>query len=369
MRNIQMVDLNSQYLDIKEEIDGAIQKVIDSSAFINGPVVKEFANNLALWNNTDYAIPCGNGTDGLQIAIMALDLKPGDEVIVPTFTFISTVEVIALMKLRPVFVDVEYDSFNIDPNELESLITDKTKLIVPVHLFGQCANIEAINTIAQTHNLYVIEDLAQSLGATYKGVKCGNLSSIGVTSFFPSKILGCYGDGGAVFTNDVDLATKIRSIANHGQYKKYHYDQVGVNSRLDTLQAAILNEKLKYLDEYINRRIDAAALYDQNLEKVEGVKIPAKTQDSTHVYHQYTIKVKNNKRDQLKEYLKDHQIPSMIYYPKPIQHQKAYSSYNHRHLPVSEKLSDEVLSLPMHTHLSSDQLKYICDAIISYFNE
>jgi dTDP-4-amino-4,6-dideoxygalactose transaminase len=362
MMNIQMVDLKSQYLDIKEEIDQAIQRVIDNSSFINGPEVSEFSKALSEWNKSKFAITCANGTDGLQIAMMAAELKPGDEVIVPAFTYIATVEVIALLSLKPVFVDVDYNDFNIDVFKIRDSITKRTKAIVPVHLYGQCANMVEINTIAEKFGLTVIEDLAQAIGSEYNGIKAGNIGNIGVTSFFPSKNLGCYGDGGALFTNDEQVAGKIKMIANHGQSRKYFHDSIGVNSRLDTIQAALLIEKLKKLDNYIEKRQRAALIYDSELGSIETIEIPIKRSYSTHVYHQYTLKVKNN-RDGLRNYLSEKKIPSMVYYPLPISKQEAYKSYTDMEFENANRLCTEVLSLPMHTHLSEDEQLYICETI------
>ena len=368
MSSISMVDLKSQYLDISKEIDLAISKVINSTSFINGAIVGEFESNLADWNNSKHVIGCANGTDGLQIALMALDLEPGDEIIVPSFTYVATVEVIALLKLTPVFVDVLPDSFNIDISKLEASITSKTKAIIPVHLYGQCAEMDEINAIANSNNLFVIEDLAQAIGSKYKDRLSGNLSHIGVTSFFPSKNLGCYGDGGALITNDDEIAKKIRVIGNHGQSKKYYHDVIGVNSRLDSMQAAILNEKLKHLDDYTSNRQKAAEYYDKNLNTLSGITIPGMTINSTHVYHQYTIKVLDGKRDELKSYLMSKGIPSMIYYPLPVNKQLAYSGYSSKAYEVTNTLCTQVLSLPMHTHLNEEQLNYICQQITEYYH-
>lgn len=363
MKTIHMVDLGSQYMDIKNDVDVAIQKVIDSAKFINGPIVKEFEANLANWNSTKHVIACGNGTDALQISMMALGLKPGDEVIVPAFTYIATAETMVLLGLKPIFVDVEYDSFNLDCEKVKEAITDRTRLIVPVHLYGQCSNMEEINAIAKENNLFVVEDLAQALGSTYNGVKVGNLSDIGVTSFFPSKNLGCYGDGGALLTNDDALAEKIRMIANHGQVKKYYHSIVGVNSRLDSIQAAILNEKLKHLNQYQQSRQEVASYYDKQLQDLDYIQVPSRTANSTHVFHQYTLKVADGKRDALAAHLKENGIPSMIYYPLPIPEQEAYISYKMHDYQVSTRLCEEVLSLPIHTHMPDDHLSYITDVI------
>ncbi|MEO9483343.1 MAG: DegT/DnrJ/EryC1/StrS family aminotransferase [Ekhidna sp.] len=368
MTKIQMVDLKGQYLDIKEDIDRAINSVIETSSFINGPSVKEFASNLSAWNESNFVIPCANGTDGLQIAMMALGIKPGDEVIVPAFTYIATVEVIALLGIKPVFVDVNPNTFNIEADEVRAAITDKTKAIVPVHLYGQCVDMDPIIQLANEYDLFIIEDLAQAIGSRYKGKKAGNLGHVGVTSFFPSKNLGCYGDGGALITNDESLADKIKMIANHGQSKKYYHDSIGVNSRLDTLQAAILIEKLKKLDNYLAKRQAAAQVYDENLKVIsDQIRIPARTEYSSHVYHQYTLKVIND-RDKLKQFLADAGIPSMIYYPLPIPKQKAYCHYTDLAFKNSDLLSKQVLSIPMHTHLKSEEQSFICETIKSFYS-
>ncbi|MEO1253391.1 MAG: DegT/DnrJ/EryC1/StrS family aminotransferase [Bacteroidota bacterium] len=367
MDKIQMVDLYSQYMEIKPVIDQAINDVINDSSFINGRAVNEFVQNLSSWNQTKHIIPCANGTDGLQVAMMALDLKPGQEVIVPAFTYIATVEVIALLGLKPVFVDVDLETFNLKVDEVEHALTDKTAAIVPVHLYGQCVDMESLNNLAKQYKLHVIEDLAQAIGAEYNGCKSGNLGDVGVTSFFPSKNLGCYGDGGALFTNDDELANKIRMIVNHGQSKKYHHDVIGVNSRLDTIQAAVLNEKLKKLAEYTLNRQNAADHYDEMLSEIPSIKIPVRSESSTHVFHQYTIKVKDC-RNELKQYLTEKGIPSMIYYPLQVPKQKAYQHYTDRTFTNSEMLSKEVLSIPMHSHLTSDQLSFICETVKSFFS-
>jgi UDP-2-acetamido-2-deoxy-ribo-hexuluronate aminotransferase len=368
MQKIQMVDLNGQYLKLKEEINSAIQSVIDSSAFINGPQVKEFLTNLSSFHGAKHAIGCANGTDALQIALMAFDLKPGDEVISPDFTFIATVEVIALLGLKPVLIDVDPNTFTIDPDEIRKAITPKTKAIVPVHLFGLCANMGEILQIAKEHNLIVIEDNAQALGANYHDNilhgKAGTLGTIGCTSFFPSKVLGCFGDGGAMFTNDDLLAEKLKNITNHGSKIKYYNDEVGVNSRLDTIQAAILNVKLKYLKLFIYNRQKAAALYNELLSGVEQVVTPYIPEYSDHVYHQYTLKVKS-RRDELLQHLNKNGIPAMIYYPIPVHNQKAYKMDGN--FPVSDILKDTVLSLPMHTELESSQQEYICQQIKNFY--
>ncbi|MDA3779201.1 MAG: DegT/DnrJ/EryC1/StrS family aminotransferase [Bacteroidales bacterium] len=371
---INMVDLKSQYLKIKNEIDYSIHEIIDSTAFINGAKVKEFAANLENYLNVKHVIPCGNGTDALQIAMMALDLKPGDEVITPNFTFIATVEVMKVLGLVPVLVDVEPDTFNINPESVEKAITKKTKAIVPVHLFGQCADMDKIMDIAEKNNLFVIEDTAQAIGANYnKGElnkMAGCIGNIGCTSFFPSKNLGCYGDGGAIYTNDDVLAEKLSMIVNHGSKVKYYHDSIGVNSRLDTIQAAILDVKLKYLDDYNNARRSAADYYDKNFNDIEEVSVPKRNADSTHTFHQYTLQINNEvNRDALKKYLNDKEIPAMIYYPIPMHLQKAYkdSRYKDGDFPVTEKLCKTVLSLPMHTELNKNQQDIIINAIKDFF--
>ena len=374
--NIKMVDLVGQYLKIKDEVDAQMQNVINAAQFINGAKCKEFSANLAGYTGAAHAITCANGTDALQIALMALGLQRGDEVIVPTFTYVATAEVIALLGLVPVLVDVEWDTFNIDPEKIEEAITPRTKAIVPVHLFGQCANMGRIMEIAAKHNLYVVEDNAQAIGAQWKGVlqerenpKSGTIGNVGCTSFFPSKNLGCFGDGGAMFTNDEALAERLHCIANHGQKVKYHHSIIGCNSRLDTLQAAVLDVKLKYLDEYISSRQSAADYYLQELASVEGIELPVTADYTTHVYHQFTLKVRDGRRDALKECLAKREIPSMIYYPLPLHHQEAYKDMAVivGGLENSVELSGRVLSLPMHTELTEEQLHYICKAIKAFY--
>jgi len=364
MQNLRMVDLYGQYLRIKDEIDGAMQEVLDATAFINGPQVAEFRSSLAEYLQVKHVVSCANGTDALQIALMALELQPGDEVITPDFTFIATVEVIALVGLKPVIVDVDPDTFNINVEQVRQAITPRTKVIIPVHLFGQCADMKGLTQIAEEHNLHIIEDTAQALGANYddgqlKG-KAGTLSSIGCTSFFPSKNLGCFGDGGAITTNNDELAEKMSAICNHGAKVKYHNDIVGVNSRLDTLQAAVLSVKLKYLDEYAGARQKAADYYNAQLNFSEKIITPVVSSWTDHVYHQYTLKVTEG-RDELKKFLFDKGIPSMIYYPVPMHRQKAYKDEGA--FPVSDSLAQTVLSLPMHTELKSEEQDYICSAI------
>lgn len=372
MPKIQMVDLKRQYEKIKPEVDAAIQNVINNTTFINGPEVKTFAGNLEQYLNVKHVIPCANGTDALQIAMMALGLKAGDEVITADFTYVATAEVIALLGLKPVLVDVYPDTFDIDVNAVEKAITPKTKAIVPVHLFGQCADMEKLMTVAKKHNLFVIEDTAQAIGADFifsdgKKLKAGTIGTIGCTSFFPSKNLGCYGDGGAIYTNNDELAKKCRTIANHGQSTQYVHDSIGVNSRLDSIQAAVLNVKLKRLDKYAEARNNAAAFYDKAFANHPKIKTPVRSKKSTHVFHQYTIQLNGVNRAELKEYLASKDIPAMIYYPIPLHLQKAYadSRYRQGDFPVTEKLCSSVLSLPMHTELDEDVLKYITDAFLN----
>ena len=367
-----MVDLHSQYLKIKKEIDEKWEEVMESCAFINGPMVKQFQADLEAYLGVKHVIPCGNGTDALQVALMSLNLKPGDEVITTTFTFIATAEVVALLGLTPVLVDVDADTFNIDVSAIEKAITPKTKAIVPVHLFGQCANMEQILAIAQKHNLYVIEDACQAIGATYTfsngtARKAGTMGTIGCTSFFPSKNLGCYGDGGAIFTNDDNIAYQLRGIVNHGMFKRYYHDMAGVNSRLDRLQAAVLDVKLKYLDEYAQARNRVAAYYNQAFANCDKLVTPVVSDKSTHVFHQYTLKAKGVDREKLIAYMAEKHIPVMIYYPVPLHLQKAYQDerYQHGDFPVSEQLCKEVISLPMHTELDEEQLKYIIENLLA----
>ncbi|KAA9327411.1 DegT/DnrJ/EryC1/StrS family aminotransferase [Adhaeribacter soli] len=372
---IQMVDLKSQYLKIKNEVDAAIAHCLETTAFINGPQVKEFAQNLEKYLGVKHVIPCANGTDALQIAMMALGLKPGDEVIVPTFTYVATAEVIALLGLTPVMVECDLHTFNVRAEDIETAITDKTKAIVPVHLFGQCADMEPIMALAEKHNLFVIEDTAQALGAEYtfsdgKVMRAGTIGSVGCTSFFPSKNLGCYGDGGAMYTNDDALAQQIRMIANHGQSKKYYHQMVGVNSRLDTLQAGILNVKLKHLDRYAASRNAAATYYDNAFSGISGLQTPRRQANSTHVFHQYTLMVKDGKRDALKAHLEKNGIPSMVYYPLPLYAQEAFKNekYKPEDFPVAEALCSSVLSLPIHTEMTDDQLNLISTAVTGFFS-
>lgn len=368
-----MVDLQGQYLKVKTQIDAAIQEVIDTAVFVKGGQVDVFQKNLETYLNVKHAIPVGNGTDALQISLMALGLKPGDEVITPTFTFIATAEVAALLGLTPVLVDVDYETFNISIDALKQAITPKTKAIIPVHLFGQNADMEEILAIAKEHDLYVIEDACQSIGSEYsfadgRKLHSGCMGDLGCTSFFPSKTLGCYGDGGAVYTNNTELAVKIRTIANHGMQKRYHHDIIGVNSRLDSMQAAVLDVKLKYLNDYIQARQKAAAIYNAAFAHHEKLIIPTKNPASTHVYHQYTLKLKDVDRQALQAHLKEKGIPAMVYYPVPLHMQKAYQDarYKAGDFPIAEKLAATVLSLPMHTELSDEQLQYIIDSIIEF---
>jgi len=370
-----MVDLISQYEKIKPEIDKAVLDVIASSAYINGPEVKSFAKELENYLNVKHVIPCANGTDALQIAMMGLGLKPGDEVITASFTYVATAEVIALLQLKPVLVDVNPETFQIDPQAVEKAITPKTKAIVPVHLFGQCAPMEEIMKLAQQHNLFVIEDTAQAIGADYimedgESQKAGTIGDIGTTSFFPSKNLGCFGDGGAIFTDNDDLAAIMRKVANHGQSVQYYHDIIGVNSRLDSMQAAILRIKLRHLDEYAASRQKAAAFYDSAFRDCAQIKTPVRVDKSTHVFHQYTMILKDINREDLQGYLKSKEIPAMIYYPVPLHFQKAYKDerYGEGHFPATEHLCKNVISLPIHTELSEDDQKYITDAVLEFVN-
>ncbi len=372
---IQMVDLKGQYLKIKEDIDAGIQECIDNTAFINGPAVKEFQHDFEKYLGVKHVIPCANGTDALQIAMMALNLQPRDEIICPAFTYVATAEVIGLLGLKPVMADVNEDTFDIQPEDLEKYLTPNTKAIVPVHLYGQSADMEQILTFAEKHNLFVIEDNAQAIGSDYTfsdGTvkKTGTIGHIGCTSFFPSKNLGCYGDGGALMTNDDELAFKIRMIANHGQEKKYYHKVLGCNSRLDTIQAAVLKVKLKHLDEYSAARNRMADYYDKNLTGIAEIRAPERAGNSTHVFHQYTLRVKNGKRDGLQKYLADKNIPSMIYYPLPLYKQEAFYQYveDGFSLPVTEQLCKEVISLPVHTEFDQEVLDHIITEIKNYFN-
>ena len=377
MMSIKMVDLGRQLMPIRDDIDEAIQDVLNASNFIQGQPVKEFEKNLARWLGTKHVISCANGTDALQLAFMALGLRPGDEVIVPTFTYVATAEVIALLGLKPILVDVNTDTFNIDIRAASDLVTERTKAIVPVHLYGQSAEMERIMKFAETHSLYVVEDTAQAIGAevTFSDGsirKAGTIGHIGTTSFFPSKNLGCFGDGGAVFTDDDDLAAKLKSIANHGQRIKYYHDVVGVNSRLDTIQAAVLNVKLKHLRSYCEARQNAAAFYDNALSDIDQVTIPFRSDFSNHVFHQYTIKVDQRySRNNLQAYLSENGIPSMIYYPLPLHEQKAYKEFMKKEAeyPISSSLSRSVLSLPMHTHIEEYEQEHIVRHLKMFFNK
>ena len=376
MRPIQMVDLKRQYTKIKSEVDSAIQEVIDNAAFINGKAVTDLAAGLSAYTGSKHCIPCANGTDALQIAMMALDLQPGDEVITPSFTSVATTEVVALLKLKPVFVEVDPKTFCLDPVALEKAITPKTRAIVPVHLYGQAAPMKEIMEIATRHKLHVIEDNAQAIGSSYRypdGVtkKTGSIGVIGTTSFFPSKNLGCYGDGGAIFTDDDTLAGRLKMIANHGQSRRYYHDLVGCNSRLDSIQAAVLNVKLKKLDEYIAARRRAAEYYDKAFGAHPKITTPFRAPYSHHVFHQYTLILENADRDGLNEFLSTKSIPSMIYYPVPAHRQQMFaaSGGGNYHLPTTDWLTERVISLPMHTELDDDQLQTISAAVLEYLNK
>jgi len=370
MNDIRMVDLHKQYEKIKTEIDREIFKVIESTQFINGDVVKEFKKNLEDYLDVKHVIPCANGTDALQIAMMALDLKPGDEVITSSFTFIATAEVIALLGLKPVLVDVDPKSFVIDLEAIKKAIGPKTRAIVPVHLFGQAANMEEILKIAKDNNLYIIEDTAQAIGADYyfteKSKKLGTIGDIGCTSFFPSKNLGCFGDGGAIFTNNDDYAKKIRSVANHGMTVRYYHDDIGVNSRLDSIQAAVLKVKLGFLDEYNRKRSEAADYYDNAFKACSQLETPYRVDYSNHTFHQYTLKTKNIDRNSLRDELAKVNIPAMVYYPVPLHLQKAYLDprYKNGDFPVTEELANSVISLPMHTELTKEQQDFIIENVL-----
>ncbi len=372
MKKIQMVDLQSQYYKIKNDVDNAVLNVMDSAAFINGPEVKSFQNEMETYLDVKHVIPCANGTDALQIALMGLDLQEGDEVITADFTFAATVEVIHLLKLKSVLVDVDYDTFTISTEAIKKAITPKTKAIIPVHIFGQCANMEEILKIAEEHNLFVIEDNAQAIGAQYTFSDgslrhAGTMSTVGTTSFFPSKNLGCYGDGGAIFTNNDELAHRLRGIVNHGMYERYYHDEVGVNSRLDSIQAAILRKKLPNLDSYNDARRKAADYYDEAFAGNENILTPKREENSTHVFHQYTLRILNGKRNELQKFLTEKEIPAMIYYPVALRKQKAYyQESNDADFVNTDKLLDQVISLPMHTELDEEQLKYITDAVLEF---
>ena len=369
-----MVDLKAQYEKLGGEIDNAIRSVLSSTAFIKGPDVKLFEEELQQYLGVNHVISCANGTDALQIAMMALGLKPGDEVITTNFTFIATVEVVALLGLKLVLTDPDPDTYNISAAAIRKVISPRTRAIVPVHLFGQCADMENIMKIAREHDLFVIEDTAQATGAEYifrdgTRSKAGTIGTIGATSFFPSKNLGCYGDGGALFTNDGNLARRLRSIANHGMKERYHYDDIGVNSRLDTIQAAILRVKLKYLDNFNSARRAVADHYDKAFKECPFITTPVRSEFSTHIFHQYTIKIADNKRDELRKYLEQHNIPAMIYYPGPLHLQEAYRSpeYDENDFPVTSDLCRQVISLPMHPDMEQEQLDYISSKVLKFF--
>ncbi len=376
MHNIQMVDLVGQYEKIKDQINPRLQDVLNTAAFINGPEVKRFQSELEQYLQVKHVIPCANGTDALQVAMMTLGLKPGDEVITTTFTFVATAEVIALLGLKPVLVDVYEDSFLIDTEEIRKAITPKTKAIIPVHLFGQCANMEEIMEIAKEFDLKVIEDGAQSIGASFHfkdgtSKQSGTIGDFGCTSFFPSKNLGCYGDGGALYTNDGKLAEKARMIVNHGMKVRYYHDEIGVNSRLDSIQAVVLSVKLERLNDYCNARRKAAWFYDEAFKDISEITTPKREQNSCHVFHQYTLKIKDVDRAELQKYLMEKGIPAMIYYPVPLHQQKAYldERYTDGSFSIAEKLASQVLSLPMHTELTDEQLSYITENIIDFIKK
>jgi UDP-2-acetamido-2-deoxy-ribo-hexuluronate aminotransferase len=376
MLPVQMVDLKQQYNHIKEDVDKAIHDVLNSSAYINGKPVQDFADNLSVYLGVKHVIPCANGTDALQIAMMALGLVPGDEVITPSFTYVATTEVIALLRLKPVFVEVDKHTFCIDPEAIRKAITPKTKAIVPVHLYGQAANMEPIMKIAGEHNLFVIEDNAQAIGSDFtfnNGTvkKTGAIGTIGTTSFFPSKNLGCYGDGGAIFTNDDALANQLKMVANHGQSKRYYHDIVGCNSRLDTIQAAVLIVKLKKLDEYIAARREVAGFYDKAFANHSKITTPFRAVYSNHVFHQYTLVLEGADRDGLNQFLASYKIPSMIYYPVPAHRQQMFAAFggSSYDLPVTDWLTERVISLPMHTELDKEQLNFITGKVLEYVNQ
>ena len=377
MDSIKMVDLKKQYDFIKDEVAHAMEEVFEQTAFINGPMVQAFQSDLESYLQVKHVIPCANGTDALQIALMSLKLEPGDEIITADFTFAATVEVISLLKLKPILVDVDPKTFNIDPKAIEKAITPKTKAIIPVHLFGQAAAMDEILGLAEKHQLYVIEDNAQGIGANYtfpngRKVKTGTLGQLAATSFFPSKNLGAYGDGGAIFTNDDQLAAFIRGIVNHGMYKRYYHDVVGVNSRLDALQAAVLKVKLQYLDFYNERRKEAALKYTQALASLPDLLTPFRAADcDSHVFHQYTLRIRNGKRDDLVKYLNQQDIPCGIYYPLPLHKQKAYADpqADETAFTVTNQLVKEVISLPMHSELNSKQIEYISTQVLTFMNK
>lgn len=372
MKGIQMVDLKRQYQKIKPEVDQAIEEILTSAAFINGPSVKKFTEDLETYLGIKHVVPCANGTDALQIALMALGLEPGDEVITPSFTYIATVEVVGLLRLKPTFVDVDRKTFNMDPEALRKVVSPKTKAIIPVHLYGQCANMEEILKIAQEYNIPVIEDNAQAIGGHYTfsdgtQKKTGTMGIIGCTSFFPSKNLGCYGDGGAIFTNDDTLFEKISMIANHGQKHRYYHELIGCNSRLDTIQAAVLEIKLKHLDEYCDARRIAADYYDQAFANNDNIITPFRSTNNKHVFHQYTLQLADGiDRDKVKDYLTEKDIPAMIYYPVPCHKQKMFTNLGMEQvaLPNTDYLTTRVISLPIHTELSEEELRFIADAVL-----
>ena len=373
MKKLQMVDLQTQYEFIKDQVDSSVLEIFKRGTFINGPSVKEFQTELEEYLKVKHVIPCANGTDALQIALMSLDLKPGDEIITSDFTFAATVEVIALLRLKPVLVDIDEDTFNIDCDEIIKAITPKTKAIIPVHLFGQVANMNKVMEIAKANNLFVVEDNAQAIGAIYNSnKKSGTIGHLGTTSFFPSKNLGCYGDGGAIFTNNDDLAHTIRGIVNHGMYKRYHHDVVGVNSRLDSVQAAVLKAKLPLLDFYNERRKEASILYSTNFKNNKNLITPiVKESCQSHVFHQYTLRVLNGKRDELSEFLNDNKIPHGIYYPIPLHRQKAYTDerYKKEDFKTSIMMSKQVISLPMHSELDEEQIDFISQKVNQFFKD
>ena len=373
MKKLQMVDLQTQYEFIKDQVDSSVIEIFKRGTFINGPSVKEFQTELEEYLKVKHVIPCANGTDALQIALMSLDLKPGDEIITSDFTFAATVEVIALLRLKPVLVDIDEDTFNIDCDEIIKAITPKTKAIIPVHLFGQVANMNKVMEIAKANNLFVVEDNAQAIGAIYNSnKKSGTIGHLGTTSFFPSKNLGCYGDGGAIFTNNDDIAHTIRGIVNHGMYKRYHHDVVGVNSRLDSVQAAVLKAKLPLLDFYNERRKEASILYSKNFKNNKNLITPiVKESCQSHVFHQYTLRVLNGKRDELSEFLNDNKIPHGIYYPIPLHRQKAYTDerYKKEDFKISIMMSKQVISLPMHSELDEEQINFISQKVNQFFKD
>ncbi|MFL2622427.1 MAG: DegT/DnrJ/EryC1/StrS family aminotransferase [Candidatus Marisimplicoccus sp.] len=375
MKKINMVDLNGQYRKIRWQVNREIKKVINTSSFVNGPIVKEFQNNLQEYLGVKHVIPCANGTDALQIALMALDLKRGDEVITTNFSFASTIEVILLLGLKPVVIDIDPRTFNINPDLIQDKISNKTKAIIPVHLFGQSCRMEEILEISNKNNIQVIEDNAQALGSKYKFSNSqkqmsGTIGDVATTSFYPTKNLGCYGDGGAILTNSDNLAYKMRGIVNHGMYERYYHDEIGVNSRLDSIQAAILNVKLKYLDKYNKKRQEAAQLYNLAFKNIEQIEVPFIESDSdSHVYHQYTLKIKNGKRDELIDYLSKNNIPFGVFYPLGFHEQKAYKQefFSDIDFPVTNIVKNQVISLPMHTELTKRQINFISNTLISFF--